>query len=312
MATEGPGDSGFRRTAQRNALYVVAGSLIAGAVAYAVYSTISTLEEERQILTEQSSQQAVVASRDLTPGTVLDASDLTMGPQPRNLPADQAFTDPAVLVGQTIGDLILRGEAIRPQRLATEHGELRIDQVIDPVSRGVTIQITEAAALGGNLRPGHFVDVVVTIPRDMPDGRTEWVTEAVLQGVRVLAIDQEVATSRVRVDDLSSPQAARSRQVTLEVEPAEAKGLIHAGARGNIHLVLRPADNLEVTDYGPVVATSSVVGIPEGIGQVQTQRLARKREITDRTAQALRTMEIVQIRGGQRTISTVPAEDQER
>jgi len=191
--------------------------------------------------------------------------------------------------------------------------QLRIDQVIDPVSRAVSIILTDEEAVAGLLRPGHYVDVLVTIARALPDGQTDWVTENVLQGVRVLAVDDEVATSRVGVhernergEDEGRKRGARgAARVTLEVEPSEAKGLVHANQRGAIHLALRPDENLEIAEYGSPIVTSSLVGLPDNLESAQRSRLARKREITDRTSRAERTLDIVRIRGSRRTIETV-------
>lgn len=311
MSTEAPSTNALQRARRRQLFYALAAIVIAGAAATLVFQYTYQLESELQGVAKQREQTVAVANRDLTAGTILAKDDLTLGPAPQGVPIDQFFDSPDLLLGQTISALILEGEAIRPQRITAFEGELRIDEVMDPSSRGVAIKLTDASAVAGNLLPGHYVDVMVTIPRDMPEGRVDWVTEAVLQGVRVLAVNQEVASTRVGVDSSAADPQGGARFVTLEVDPQEAKGLIHAAIRGTIHLALRPAENLEFTDYGPAIVTSSLIGLPEGLDQAQTERLARKRKITDRTAQAARTMEIVRIRGGKRTVDMIPAEGDE-
>ncbi len=308
--------SGLRRRALTFGVFAIG---IAGFTAYIVFAYVSQLESELQVVVQEREKRAVVAAVDLTPGTVLTEDLLRFGPRPLNAPPDQIFSEASPLVGQTVSEVILAGEAIRPQRLTAFAGELRIDEVIDPVSRAVTLKLPAQAALGGLLRPGHYVDVLVTVPREMKDGSFGFVTETVLQGVRVLAVDATVASTRIGVDgadglvegnDGEQVVVGAARFVTLEVEPREAKGLVHAGDRGKVHLALRPSGALELSDYGPSIMTTSLVGLPEGLDDAE-ERLARKREISSLGARAKKTMEVITIRGGQRTISTVDAMEDE-
>lgn len=312
-----PSSSPSSLDAPRRAVgYGLTALLIAAGTAFLVYRYVSELENQLVFAARSTEGTAVVVARaDLTPGTILSAELLAMAPVIDSMPSDELFNDPNALVGTTVTELILRGEPIRPQRISLGEAELRIDQVVDPVSRAVSIVLTDEEALAGLLRPGHYVDVLVTIARNLPDGTVDWVTEEVMQGVRVLAVDDEVATSRVGVhkrndDSEGGVRGARGAvRVTLEVEPTEAKGLVHANQRGAIHLALRPAENLEMTDYGSAIVTSSLVGLPEDLESAQRSRLARKREITDRTTRAQETMQsIVQIRGNRRTVEAVPQE----
>jgi Flp pilus assembly protein CpaB len=142
----------------------------------------------------------------------------------------------------------------------------------------------------------------------MPDGGTDWVTEAVVQGVRVVAIDGDVAPGPARVGlQAVAGDLLSTRLVTLEVEPAEAKGLVHATQRGRVHLALRSPVNFDVAEYGGPLITRDMVGVPLS---VQEGRLARKRAIDDPSAQAQRTMAVIQIlRGSAR--STAPMDNEE-
>jgi Flp pilus assembly protein CpaB len=297
-------------TARRRALgFGIVALVVATGTAFVVYATLSAYERDRVHLTsEAEGARVVVALKDLPAGHILKAEDLGYG-SAVGVPQDEVFRVIDEVAGEALADRVLVGEAIRPQRLVVMGAaNLRVDQVIDPSSRAVALRLDADASMGGLLRPGHFVDVFVTIPRAMPDGGTDWVTEAVVQGVRVVAIDGDVAPGPARVGlQTVAGDLLSTRLVTLEVEPTEAKGLVHATQRGRVHLALRSPVNFDVAEYGGPLITRDMVGVPLS---VQEERLARKRAIDDPSAQAQRTMAVIQImRGSAR--STAPMDREE-
>ena len=52
----------------------------------------------------------------------------------------------------------------------------------------MTVETDTASGLAGMLQPGNYVDVIVTIRPDDANLEAKWVTETILQGIRVLAV----------------------------------------------------------------------------------------------------------------------------
>lgn len=253
----------------------------------------------------------VVAARDLRAGTVLSPDDLAVVEQPVQIDVGSLFDDPTLLIGQTLGDRTLAGEALRIERLTSGGARLRINQVIDPGSRAVTLRVPRAEAVGGLLRPGYFVDVMVTIRPDTRDLTAAWVTETILQGARVVAINEDVASSPGGADDALATRPAgepveRELFVTLEVEPAEAEGLALATSRGSIHLSLRAQDDYAMLDSTGPLVTNALVGLPVPVAQAQARRLERKRDVSTLVQQAVETTEL--IRGRSVTVEEYDAD----
>jgi pilus assembly protein CpaB len=91
----------------------------------------------------------------------------------------------------------------------------------------VSVQVDEFVGVAGFVQPGSKVDVLATISNGGGASRSE----AVLQNVRVLAVDVRTAGGD------GTPQAARV--VTLEVSPRQAESLVQAEASGKIKLAMR-------------------------------------------------------------------------
>ena len=239
---------------------------------------------------------ALVAVTDLEPGTLLAEENLEMRAVPEGIPTEELFSELDLLVGQTLSERVLSGEPLRPLRLVVPGvSTLRVDEVLDPNSRALSLRLDAEASLGGLLRQGHFVDVMLTIPTTTKKGAPEWVTEVVLQGVRVVAGDEQVAPGPAGITfSLAQTDSLSTRLVTVEVDPIEAKRLVHANERGEVHLVLRSANNFEFTDYGAPLVTSGLVGVPDD----QNGRMERKKSIGDRSSQAQRTRQVIEILRG--------------
>ena len=97
----------------------------------------------------------VVARRPVTVGGRLTGGELAL--VPLDLPADQrrrAFTDPEVLAGAVALGPIAAGELVQAAGVARPAG--------DPGTAQISFAVDAANALGGDLKPGERVDVIVT------------------------------------------------------------------------------------------------------------------------------------------------------
>lgn len=254
--------------------------LVASATAVTAWWVVSEYERELAVVQDGSAQGlVVVAARELREGTVITSEDLSFASAPAGTPISSLFTSTDGLVGKAVGDTVLAGEAIRLERLTIGGSHLRLDEVIDPGTRAVTIRTNHASAVGGLLRPGFYVDIIVTIRPDNRELSADWVTETVLQGVRVIAVNDSVSTTPVLVEGQEGRQDARDIFVTLEVQPAEAEELALSSTRGQIHLALRATDDFEILEAGTPLVTNALLGIPPRVAEAQKERIERKRTV---------------------------------
>lgn len=252
--------------------------VVAGATAATAWWVVSQYEDA--LVDAQRSpddRTVVVAATDLLEGDVLAPEDLKLGSAPAGTPTESLFTNTEGLIGKTIAEKVLAGEPVRLERLTEGGASLGLNEVIDPGARAITIRTNHASAVGGLLRPGFFVDVIVTIRPDTTELTANWVTETILQGVRVVAVNDSVSSSPTLVQGPEGRQDARDIFVTLEVQPAEAEEVALAASRGQLHLALRHVEDLDMLDPGTPLVANALVGLPTSVRGATEARLQRKR-----------------------------------
>lgn len=120
----------------------------------------------------------VVAARDLTPGTVLEASEVALRALPAQLVPDGTARTPTAVLGRTLAAPVRRGEPLTDVRLTGSELARTVTPNPDTVSVPLRLADPAVAAL---LHPGATVDVVTIGER-----RDEPVVLA--RGARVLAV----------------------------------------------------------------------------------------------------------------------------
>ncbi len=254
----------------RTALFGLGALLVAGITAGLVKSVIGGYQEQlAAVSASPASRSVVVAARDLAPGVPLVAEDLALEAVPEALlAAGDSYADPEDLLGATPLERVLAGEVVRVERLTGEGANSTLNGLIAPGARAVTVLTDRAAGVGGLLRPGDRVDVIVTIRPDTNALGADWVTETVLQGVRVLAVDDDVLGAQSTEEEQETARSSRAPRpssrkvlVTLEVLPDEAEKMALGTSRGDIHLSLRSRDDDEIlAGRGPLV-TNALIGL---------------------------------------------------
>ena len=105
--------------------------------------------------------------------------------------------------------------------------------------RAVAVRISSATASGGFILPGDRVDVLLTY-ESSSQGRSgnQAITRTLLRKIRVLAIDQIIATNEEANNVVGST-------ATLELTPADAEFVALAEERGSITLALRALEGAD-------------------------------------------------------------------
>ncbi len=269
------------QTRRKSLLFLVTGLVIAGATAVGAWKVLRDNQAElAEARRPQQSTEVVIATRDLLPGDVVEEDDVELRAIPQvALPSAKLYTSESEIVGKVVEERVLAGELLRPERFNASNAMARLEAMVPDGARAVTVKVDREGGLGGMLKPGVYVDLIVTIRPDENSMGADWVTETILQGVRVLGVgttlQMEATEDKVETESrrINPP---RDLYVTLEVEPDEAEEVALASAHGNIHLTLRSAGDLLLMDHGKPLVTNALVGLGSNTSPARVKRLAER------------------------------------
>lgn len=225
--------SALALTRRRTSVWGAVAVLAALATALAVYSYLSWLRA--QVPVSGRLVAMVVAAQDLEPGTVLDASMVTVTQHPsRYLPAG-AITDAKKVFGQAVAVTIFEGEPITARKIGKKGG---FSSIVPAGTRAYSLAINSGSGLGFLPKSGDRVDVIATFPREVLGEPT---SITILRGKEVASVSLGGRESGKVAKQLGVETASQSAfSITLFVTPTEAERLAMAESLGRITLVLAP------------------------------------------------------------------------
>jgi pilus assembly protein CpaB len=220
------------------------------------------------------SDQVLVASRDLGLGTLIGDLEVKWVDWPKAHLSEgmirKSVTPKALdeIKGAVTRAPFVRGEPIRPTKIVKASNAGFMSAILPAGSRAVAINIDSSGATsaGGFILPNDRVDIIRTI---RPAGsKTGYVTETILQNVRVLAIGQ-------RVEEKNGERVVVGSNATLELTPRQAEQIVLAQRIGQLSLALRSMmdtakanDPSEEEDDGKQAGMTIVrFGIPSASGR---------------------------------------------
>ena len=211
-------------------------ALIAVYLANSYFSGIQE-QQEREAQANQMAQ-IVVATQDFEFGTQLTGTNLRLANWPANSVPEGAFVsvEEATRGGRVALRPIAVGEPILADKVSGEGGRATLASILPEELRAVSIPVNQVTGVGGFVRAGDVVDVLLTrqIPGDGAD-RNDQMTNVVLENVLVLAIDQ------VADENATDPKVGNT--ATLQTDITGAQKLVLAGQIGSLSLVLRNVEN---------------------------------------------------------------------
>ena len=223
---------------KRNLLILIAAAFTAAIIVALV------MRREVAAPTPVPMTDVLVAARDVSAGTNLSQSDFAFQSWPAEaVPAGAVRRDSPAMDGLTGARLrrgVMKGEPILESALVQKEGSSFLAGALKPNMRAVSIPVTVQSSVGGFVRPGDRVDVILTYEVSVNNGGEKgaarsivekYASETVLQEVSVLAVDQDVR-------DVGK-DAKPARTVTLEVDPSQAEKLALADKMGELSLSLR-------------------------------------------------------------------------
>lgn len=220
-----------------------------------------------------ATKPVVVARTDITSTIEISDQMIDVVDVPVQLVPHDTFGTPEEVIGRVSSHPIPRGVPVVNSLLAPPGTPPGLASRIKEGYRAMAVKIDEVAGVGGWLKPGSRVDVVVVLSsRTRSAGGNASISRVILQNVEVLTVGQEI--------EGSERGASLSRSVTLMVSPEQATRLHLAAARGRLQLAMRnPEDSseprvLSATDND--LLTEGVLGglgAPEGAGSLLLSRL---------------------------------------
>ncbi|MEM7214052.1 MAG: Flp pilus assembly protein CpaB [Pseudomonadota bacterium] len=181
------------------AIFGVAGAAALGA-GYIGLNLSNQPEQVREVVVEGPKielEEVLVASRDISLGTSIKGDMFTWQSWPKDGLAEGYIIRSATPEGLDIETKpaiarapFFSGEPIRETKLIRA-GQGYMSAILPTGQRAVATSISTATSAGGFILPNDRVDVIMTRRADEDEGG-DFITETILENVRVLAIDQTI------------------------------------------------------------------------------------------------------------------------
>lgn len=216
-------------------------------------------------------QKVIVAASNIPFGTRLTEGHLKEIDWPEDAIPEGIFSAKAEIVGQKGGapvalTTLSANEPVLPGKISRPGGRATLSSLLGKGMKAVTVRVNDVAGVAGFVLPGDMVDVLVT-RSGSDDGSTESYTDVLLQGVKVLAVDQDTN------DKLDRPAPAKA--VTLEVSMPQAQKVALGSSVGKLSLALRqfgtrkgePARRISINELSSAGHSGpfAMVGITRGV-----------------------------------------------
>jgi pilus assembly protein CpaB len=184
----------------------------------------------------------LVAAHPLPAGTLVRQEDFATRSAPSgSVPPEAIVETPDARIGLR-GSLIRRwldtGTPVTAADVLRPRDRGFLASVLEPGTRGISINVDAETGVSGLIWPGDHVDVVLTHEMQNEDPAHKTVSETVLQDVRIIAIDQKIVQG---APDNNTSAGELARTVTLQVVPEQVEKVTVAGRLGKLSLAMRSA-----------------------------------------------------------------------
>lgn len=217
--------------------------LLAIALTLSLVTTVLVYNYLKGAADKQSTQEGVsviVAKVDILPKTRITPDMVQEIKVPVEYVQPGAVQELRIAVGAIAREQIAAHEQIIERRLIVQGKAVGFTGAIPPDKRAITVAVTEVTGVAGFIKPGDYVDVIVTFDAGAVG---DHVSNVMLQNVLVLAVnrDPEVGVNETSATGKDIPkEAIKTTTVTVAVSPDEAAKLTLAEEKGKIHMALRP------------------------------------------------------------------------
>lgn len=237
-------------------------------------------------LTRQPETKHATGNSDNKPVTVLVAKEDLASVmrlreehiQEQTVPAHEAPADclsnKLQIVGQVLTRPMVKGQPFTQTCFAGKTIGHDLVASLKPGKRAVSVSLVDYAGMEGLLYPGSVVDVLASFQlKNRLDGALQGnaVSTTLLQGVEVLAIDNQTVESISEKSDSSNSSSSKSmlgksrpRRVTLLVDSRQAEALQLAVEHGTVSLAMRnPLDASKIDRDATLLSGGRLASLAE-------------------------------------------------
>lgn len=245
--------------------------ILIGAVAAAVSALLAYLLQRTLAPSSGDASQrgaaamCLTAARDLPMGHRITEADLEQVEVPSRPAGETLVPSRALAVGRTTSVALVKGQALRTGDLVDAGSGASIASQLSAGMRAITVSLRDTGP-EVVLYPGALVDMLATLERPVRNAdQRDTVTVTLLEGVRVLAVNDEAVGVKAAVEVSGERRnGARKLTVTLAVTPEQAAQLELASTRGTVGIALRPeGDRSGVAGSAATATARSILGLPE-------------------------------------------------
>lgn len=199
----------------------------------------------------------VVAKADIPAKTKITAEMVQQIKVPAEYLQPGGVQDVKNVVGVIAREPIVAGEQITERRLVRESKSVGFTGMIPRDKRALTIAVSEITGVASFIKPGDYVDVIVTFEQGMVGDNVSYM---MLQNILVLAANRDAEAGAGNGAKEAAKEAVKATTVTLAVTPDEAAKLTLAEDKGKVRLALRPYLPLNSFEITNTITPKELVG----------------------------------------------------
>ncbi len=201
----------------------------------------------------------VVATRNMNPQTEFLPSDLDLVSVPRKYLQPAAIQQIPDAIGRVAATAIPQGSQLTLATTLAPSAHAGIAASIPVGKRAVSIAVDEVNGVAGLVKPGNFVDCMLTLDFG-DDSGSRFTTFTLLEKIPVMAVNRDFfppavvppkSKSQNGIESLSAERSDRSL-ITVAVSPEESEMLMLAQESGRVHLALRSQEETAITNPAPM------------------------------------------------------------
>lgn len=241
-------------------------SVVAAVVAALAYFLSVEKAVDNRVGNLDKRELILVANRDIPAETRIDLSMLKEVSWPSSFLPPKYSKIPQEVVGQVALATIFENEPVLTSKLVP-FDETSIDRRIPDGYRAVTIGIRDdqdVVGVGGLLRPGNFVDILITHFINTQEIESSGSAASILnasrdklkaevrtifQNIKILAVGRDMRIQTANVNRAGNPQQnLTNKNITVALKPKDVQTLVLAQQTGRITLALRKFNDTEIMD----------------------------------------------------------------
>ncbi len=200
---------------------------------FMIYSYINRLKNNTDM---NEYIKVVIAEKNIEAKTIISNKDVKLKEIMIDYVNPNAYTNIEDVVGKYAKEIIIEGEQVLSERIVNED-KMILSYKVPEGRRAVTIHVNEAVMVADFIRPGDYIDVMVTFDKYEIETMAEKIiyprtTKVILQNILVLGMGQ-----LQKVPD--EPRIELPQTVTLAVTLEEAEKLAFSEETGVLKMALR-------------------------------------------------------------------------